>query len=980
MYPSMNAFRKDEGGIKRVIEAYRKYLPNYGFEFVPDDVEEFDLSVSHAGSQIGADILHCHGLYWTEEYQSVKWELHVNANVIASARYAKEVIVPSEWVAESFKRDMRLSPHVIGHGIDAEEWEHDYEQENYVLWNKNRNLDVCDPYLVGVLADAFPAISFVSTFPPHDFESDNLHVAGILPHEQMKEVIQRAGVYLSTTKETFGIGVLEAMASGVPVLGVDYGGNSELIEHGINGYLVRHGEIDDLIAGLKYCFENRDVLGRNGKEIVKTWTWEKAFEQIAEVYKLAMVEEPPTVAVVIPTYNYADKVERAIESAINQNRKPDEIIVVNDGSTDDTERVLHAIASNLGPEEISFRVISQPNSGVAVARNAGIAAATSKFVCCLDADDAIDPRFLEICVPEIERDRSLGIVYTGLKYIKPTGEEGVSSWPGQFDYDKQLEKRNQIPTCCVFRRKMWERLGGYKQRYAPGGAGAEDAEFWLRAGAYGWDARKVANFPLFLYSWESGRVSGDPNYQEVDWTAFHPWAEDGRHPFASVATPENGQSHWVRSYDQPSISIIIPVGREHVEEVRNALDSLEAQTIRSWEVILVWDTPTQQEILDAYPYVHMVYLSGGYGAGYARNRGAEVARADYLLFLDADDWLYPKALENMMNTWAAEGAIAYSDYVGKAFVDEEYAKSLGEKLLYYDYKKGEAVIRHKAHDYNCERAIRQPDPEDMYHWCLITAIVPKAWHDEIGGFDENMESWEDWDYWIRMARSGKCFVRIPEELVVYRFYTGTRRERGLQEYRTLVEYIQRKLEGESLMPCGCGGGRASQSQPVQTVTPAVPSARTQGEISMNDENMILVLYKSLNRGQHNVVGQATGIKYGYRGGGERFYVHKQDIDVQSQLFQAIDEPKPKKVAEAKPPPPKPTPLVQDEPRPEEKAQPAVELEDIPGITSAIAENLRYMGVKSVYDLMDLDLDELMNVKGMGEKRAQSVLDYLEQNS
>jgi hypothetical protein len=118
---------------------------------------------------------------------------------------------------------------------------------------------------------------------------------------------------------------------------------------------------------------------------------------------------------------------------------------------------------------------------------------------------------------------------------------------------------------------MWERLGGYRQRYAPRGAGAEDAEYWLRAGAYGfkaalvephasilseyhkvtkdlkrppkddemgraydvkWEAVKAS---LFNYSWMSGQVTGDSEYREVDWTRWHPWTRDGQHPFASYA-------------------------------------------------------------------------------------------------------------------------------------------------------------------------------------------------------------------------------------------------------------------------------------------------------------------------------------------------------------------------------------------------------------------------------------------------------------
>jgi glycosyltransferase involved in cell wall biosynthesis len=979
MYPSPRHFRSTESGIKRVIEAYDKYLPNYGFEIVPEDAETYDLVVSHAGSYVDCDVLHNHGLYWSAEYDSARWELRINANVVASIRQAKEVIVPSSWVAETFQRDMRFTPHVIPHGIDWEEWEHNYQDEGYIVWNKNRMADVCDPYLVGFLARANKDINFVSTFPPRDYEGSNLHVTGVLEHSKMKEVLQKAAIYLSTTKETFGIGVLEAMAAGVPVLGVNWGGNSELVEHGVNGYLAEPGDEDGLLAGIDYCLKYRDTLGKNGKEMVKKYDWESAVERVAKVYSMSRIDIPPTVSVVIPSYNYAHKVEGAIKSAVLQSHPPEAVIVVDDGSTDDTEAVVKKLVKD-NPSNVEIRYIKQENRGVAHARNAGVASAShSKYICCLDADDAIDQDFLRTCVESLERDRSLGIAYTGLEWEDGDGNTGISDWPGTFNYDEQLRGRNQIPTCCVFRRVMWDRLGGYKQKYAPGGAGAEDAEFWLRAGAYGFNARKVTELPLFYYSWKTGRVSGDPDYKEVDWRVFHPWAKDGLHPFASVATPENGYSHLVRSYDKPTISVIIPVSEKHIETVTDALDSLEAQTLRDWEAILVWDNGQDfSNLTTAYPYIRVV-VGDNWGAGRARNEGAKLARGSFLLFLDADDWLYPEALEKMLKTWEETGDIAYSDYVGKAFMSYEDAETLGDRLLYYDEKKEEAVIRHYAFDYECERAVRQPDTKDMYIWCLITALVPKIWHNGINGFDEEMPSWEDWDYWIRMAKAGKCFRRIEEPLVVYRFYTGGRREAGLHQHKSLVEYMTRKFIGEQAMPCGCRGSKSAapmQRAPHQ-VFPAAAQDQTQGVSSMQDENMVLCVYMSPNQGQHRVVGHATKKNYGYRGGGETFLVHKADIAAAPHLFRRKEETQPTIVeTHAPPPPPAPSHEVEAETEPVEIQ--VLELEQVPGITPQIADALHEMGIHSVDELRMMQVEDLMAVKYVGEKRAELIIQGLTQ--
>ena len=268
---------------------------------------------------------------------------------------------------------------------------------------------------------------------------------------------------------------------------------------------------------------------------------------MAQVYRKAVEPDPPTVGVVIPYFNKPEgELRNAIESARTQTSDAvTTIVVVDDGSQDPA--VAEKVIASYQSEDDRVELFRQDNRGVAFARNRGIdIARDAKYISCLDSDDAIEPEFIERCVDALEADRSLGIAYTGLRWVKPDGSTGISDWPSDFDFDRQLKGHNQVPTCCVFRREMWERLGGYRQRYAPKGCGAEDAEFWLRAGAYGWNAKQVTKKPLFVYSWQSGIVSGDRSYKEVDWTSWHPWAgddADGRHPIASVVTAASGNSH-----------------------------------------------------------------------------------------------------------------------------------------------------------------------------------------------------------------------------------------------------------------------------------------------------------------------------------------------------------------------------------------------------------------------------------------------------
>jgi len=492
-------------------------------------------------------------------------------------------------------------------------------------------------------------------------------------------------------------------------------------------------------------------------------------------------------------------------------------------------------------------------------------------------------------------------------------------------------------------------------------------------------------------------VSGNKEYREIDWRGLHPSTKDKLHPFACVATPADDKlSHPVRQYDEPLISVIIPIGPGHKQHVFNALDSLESQTLRKWEAILIDDAPDETEwtfdgvpnMIEAYPYARIIQTPGGKGSGYARNRGVEQARASLIIFLDADDnLLVPDALEKMLTAWNETGMAVYSDYMSKAIISPEEADRLkgNSRLVSFDSKSGLAMHRSAAADYDCERAILQP-ANPLYIWNLITTLIPKFWHEEIGGFDESMPSWEDWEYWLRLARIGKCFVRIPEPLIAYRFYTGGRRETGIQMPQELLSYIIHKFEGGDTMPCRtCSGGR-------KTIAPAStrqvqPSQVARSENQLSDNDVILITYNNPNRGQHKVVGPSSKTNYGYRSGGgvEHFYIRKEDLATHPDWFTPYNPPaaiveQPKLAA---PPPPEVlTTNLPDfiETKAASEVIPAppiafkpLDLQSIPGVTEKVAASLRAKGVREWQDLVDLGMDGLKSVEGIGDKRAEAIL-------
>ena len=1028
MLPSLKRFEKEESGIKRVVEAYTKYLPNYGIQIADEDETSFDLRAVHAGMTAGdCEVAHLHGLYWGDNLDM--WQLKANANIVEAIKSAKQVTVPSAWVAETFQRDMRYTPNIVPHGIEWQDWQHKEQSQGYVLWNKNRIGDVCTPEAVSHLAQLFNKIQFKTTFLERS-ASRNIETIGLVPHQEMKLLVQRAGIYLSTAKETFGIGALEAMASGVPVLGWDYGGNRNLIEHGVTGYLAEPGNYEDLAKGLDYCFQHGNILGANGREVSRKYTWEYACELVANIYEKALQVENPTVSVVIPVHDKApDEIQRAIDSVNTQSYQASDIIVILDKCD---SSLLEVYKSTL----TGYSHLIEVNYGrVAQARNSGIDIAISKYICCLDADDWIAPNFLEACVNELENDKTLGIAYTGLMTHLPDGTEQLSHWPVEFDYDKQINytaRMNHVPTCCVFRRDVWERIGGYKSRYCPKGAGSEDAAFWAMFGALGYGAKKVSNEGLFHYTAFSGNVSGNSDYKELDWLAWYPWSKNNNHPFASIATPINNVAHIVREYDEPLISIIIPVGPGHEDKVIDALDSIEAQTFRQWEVILVDDTDNAitkelSEVLISYPYVKRTFTQydinrKSMGAGYARNRGVEIARAPFILFLDADDMFnvnHPEALDKMLQVWNKEGNGVYSDYIGRSYDNiDELSPSLKKRIIHVD-DDGEVFTHRHAQDYNCEMATKEPSKK-FYIWNIISTLIPKQWHLDIGGFDESMETWEDWDYWLKMAKDGKCFTRVEETYFVYKYYTGTRSNKvleendsGLQTWENVLKYLIAKHNELEIKMCNCKGKKvAVQTQ--QAVTMAEAS-------DFNSEDFELVVYNHPNIGAHLVTGYNTGIKYGRRKGKgtQQFRVHKEDIAGQPHIFSIVGQVKvvdvPAKVTE----PPKPLPdtkplpditidttdgiqgkelkqaqsvieqyndenaeqeghplLTPAERKTFKEATKQLDLQALPGVTPRIAESMIAAELTTEEAILEAGVKGLTKIKFVAETRAELIIHYL----
>jgi glycosyltransferase involved in cell wall biosynthesis len=150
----------------------------------------------------------------------------------------------------------------------------------------------------------------------------------------------------------------------------------------------------------------------------------------------------PTVTVIIPTYNYGRFVADAIASVLAQTYAVFEIVVVDDGSTDETEEVVKTFGERV-------RYIKQQNAGVSAARNAGIEVSSGDLIAFLDADDTWLPEKIEKQVAKFAEDAEIGLVHCGMReFDDHTGEtielhlDGDEGWVAE---DIALGEKSVIP-------------------------------------------------------------------------------------------------------------------------------------------------------------------------------------------------------------------------------------------------------------------------------------------------------------------------------------------------------------------------------------------------------------------------------------------------------------------------------------------------------------------------------------------------------
>lgn len=188
------------------------------------------------------------------------------------------------------------------------------------------------------------------------------------------------------------------------------------------------------------------------------------------------------VSVIIPTYNMAEYVCQAIDSVLAQTYDDFEIIVVNDGSTDNTEEVLKKYESNK-----KIKIINQSNKGLACSRNAGIKHSKGEYIAWLDADDIWRKDFLEIAVKQLERYKEISVVHSNVYRFKDNVNDAksrtlnfnLSNITENALIEKILLGSYHVNNAQVIRKECIRDIGLFDENVSKFN-GCEDLDMWLR--------------------------------------------------------------------------------------------------------------------------------------------------------------------------------------------------------------------------------------------------------------------------------------------------------------------------------------------------------------------------------------------------------------------------------------------------------------------------------------------------------------------
>ncbi|MFL5873322.1 MAG: glycosyltransferase [Solirubrobacterales bacterium] len=348
-------------------------------------------------------------------------------------------------------------------------------------------------HLTVVGADTLTAgmgLSVRETIELMSAEDPRIEFVGPLATAELRERLADVDLMVAPSRlETLAIGALEAMAAGVPVLATPVGDLLEAVEDGVSGWLT--AGIGRLAIGeaLRRLEADRGELervrssgepARRAAALTDSEAILDAYDDLLDARRPA--PPPPAVPLplvtgIVPYYSTPEYVGEAVASLLAQTHAELEVLIVNDGSFEPADSVLDALAA-----DPRVRVVTQINRGEGPARTLGVRLARGEFVVMLDADNLLEPNFVERALETMLRNPELGYATCWLRMVGPDGED-TDLHPGFAPLGNSVltdDSENwDGDTLALLRRSVFTELGF---EYHPEGSMHSDWELyrWMR--------------------------------------------------------------------------------------------------------------------------------------------------------------------------------------------------------------------------------------------------------------------------------------------------------------------------------------------------------------------------------------------------------------------------------------------------------------------------------------------------------------------
>lgn len=196
----------------------------------------------------------------------------------------------------------------------------------------------------------------------------------------------------------------------------------------------------------------------------------------------------PQITIYITNYNYQDYLKQSIESVLNQNFQDFELLIIDDGSTDDSKAIIESYR-----EHPKIQIIYQKNKGLNITNNIAMRLARGKYIMRLDADDYLEKNALELLYKHLENDEQLGLVFPNYFYVDKEGNIIGEEVRHDFSKDVSLLDLPAHGACTMIRLQFLKDIGGYNESFS-----CQDGyDIWIKFITH----YKISNLPQPLFSY-----------------------------------------------------------------------------------------------------------------------------------------------------------------------------------------------------------------------------------------------------------------------------------------------------------------------------------------------------------------------------------------------------------------------------------------------------------------------------------------------